>query len=747
MKVELLAPAGSYQAMKAAFKAGADAVYLGGEKFGARAYAQNLSTEEMLEAIDYAHLYGKKLYLTVNTLLKDIELKDELYTYLVPFYQQGLDAVIVQDVGVLKLIKEMFPDLPIHASTQMAITGVASADLLRQSGASRIVMPRELLLKEITDIHQQVDIEIEGFVHGALCYSYSGQCLFSSFLGGRSGNRGRCAGPCRLPYVASQANQVLSKQDEQYLLNTKDICTVKLLPEIIAAGVTSLKIEGRMKKSEYTAGVVSVYRKYLDIALDSNRDYQVDQRDYQELLDLYNRDGFSQGYYQCRNGRELMAFKNEKVDFRGKAIISKRNEALFVRLRRNYIDEKAYLPVKGIVELYVGKPLKLTVTYQDMTVTAELDLVQLASKQPISPERIKEQLHKTGGTHFSFMTLDIIMDDNIFIAIQSLNELRRQALSQLEAAITKVFYRNESKAIATTVCRNEPKGRLFPTAENNNTSSKPLGPLITAVVATAEQLAVLYDEAGISALYAEVGIFVKGDFKSNVIHYIGKMKAADKGAYLALPYVLRGSSDLAISKYFDFFIERGLSGFLVRNIEGYAQLAELGLAQYVSLDYQVYTLNEYAQKFWYEKSIISDTASPELNIYELKKRDNSKSEIVIYGYAPMMITANCLKKSLQKCTKDFAVLDLTDRYQKKFKVKCDCDFCYNIIYNSIATGLLKEQKAVMNLGFKGFRLDFSTENKAKTRAIARTFVAVYSSGNDVNEQLTFTKGHFKRGIE
>ena len=312
MKAELLAPAGSYETMEAAIAAGADAVYIGGGRFGARAYADNPGEEQLLRAIDYVHLHGKKLYLTVNTLLKEQELQEELYGYLAPLYREGLDAVIVQDLGVLRFIKQNFPGLPIHASTQMTITGVEGAKLLKEAGAVRVVTARELSLEEIRAIWEATHMEIESFVHGALCYCYSGQCLMSSLIGGRSGNRGRCAQPCRLPYQVWQQNRRLNGRDSSYPLSPKDMCTVRLLPQILEAGVCSLKIEGRMKKAEYTAGVVEIYRKYLDRYLSGDRQPQVSREDYQQLLDLYNRDGFHESYYRQRNGKNMMALKNEK---------------------------------------------------------------------------------------------------------------------------------------------------------------------------------------------------------------------------------------------------------------------------------------------------------------------------------------------------------------------------------------------------------------------------------------------------
>ncbi|MEG0721978.1 MAG: peptidase U32 family protein, partial [Lachnospiraceae bacterium] len=278
-KIEILAPAGSYESLKAAVKAGADAVYIGGSCFGARAYADNLNEEKLLEAIDYVHLHDCKIYLTINTLLKEKEIEKQLYDYLLPYYRQGIDAVIVQDVGVLEFIKERFPDLPIHASTQMTITNVAGAKFLEEQGVERVVPARELNLTEIREIAEHTGLEVECFVHGALCYCYSGQCLFSSLVGGRSGNRGQCAQPCRLPY------QVEGEKNPSYLLSLKDICTLQMIPEMVKAGITSFKIEGRMKKPEYVAIVTAMYRKYLDL-YETNAILNVAEQDKEMLMDL-----------------------------------------------------------------------------------------------------------------------------------------------------------------------------------------------------------------------------------------------------------------------------------------------------------------------------------------------------------------------------------------------------------------------------------------------------------------------------
>ena len=349
-KVEILAPAGSYESLKAAIYAGCDAVYIGGSRFGARAFANNLAEQELLEAIDFVHLHGKKIYMTVNTLLKEQELYEELYDYLKPYYEQGLDAVIVQDVGVLKYVHEHFPDLPIHASTQMTLTGKEGIKLLKDMGVTRFVPARELSLEEIKEIRKEtqkdtVPIEIETFVHGALCYCYSGQCLLSSMIGGRSGNRGRCAQPCRMTYTLDGAHK-----DGDYLLSPKDICTVSLIPELIEAGVHSFKIEGRMKRPEYTAYATYIYGKYTDLYFELGKEgyyfyLKKHQKEYEEdisnLMDLYNRGSFTTGYYKQYHGKDMMSNKrpNHNGVLVGEVIKIKGIEAQIKLLRDIYAQD------------------------------------------------------------------------------------------------------------------------------------------------------------------------------------------------------------------------------------------------------------------------------------------------------------------------------------------------------------------------------------------------------------------------
>lgn len=318
-KPEILAPAGSIQGLKAAIAAGCDAIYIGGSRFGARAYADNPNEDEMLEAIAYCHLHGVKLYMTVNTLLKNREMEEALFSFLRPYYEAGVDAVIVQDVGVLHFVSRCFPGLAVHASTQMTLTMGKSLEELRKYHVTRMVPARELTIEELFRMRKDTELELEVFVHGALCYCYSGQCLFSSMLGGRSGNRGRCAQPCRMPYGISGQES----KGEDYLLSPKELCNLPFLPELIEAGVDSFKIEGRMKRPEYTAFVTSVYRKYVDLYCSLGkreyRQYLVEhdrewQEDLRQLAELYNRSGFTQGYLAGSAGNIEKRTPGEKGD-------------------------------------------------------------------------------------------------------------------------------------------------------------------------------------------------------------------------------------------------------------------------------------------------------------------------------------------------------------------------------------------------------------------------------------------------
>lgn len=738
MKAELLAPAGSYEGLQAVVKAGADAVYIGGSMFGARAYANNPQQDEMLEAIDYAHIHGKQIYLTVNTLLKNKELYGQLYDFLAPYYQQGIDAVIVQDLGVLSFLKKEFPNLPIHASTQMAVTGAKGAGLLKEAGVSRIVTARELSLKEIHEIYQETGMEIESFVHGALCYCYSGMCLFSSMLGGRSGNRGRCAQPCRLPYTAYKGKQQISQEEQSYLLSPKDMCTVDILPEILQAGVYSLKIEGRMKRPEYAAGVTSVYRKYLDLYEKNPKNYGVTSEDRQILLDLYQRDGFNQGYYHSHNGKEMMAVVNQKEQNKKQKIAGKRNELLFEQLKKEYLDTKKQEKINGNFILFANSPAILDLDFQDIHVQVMGDIVEEAKKQPLSADRVEKQMRKTGQTPFVFDTLEIMTDEAGFLPMQSINELRRQGLEELEKEILKKYRRALPER----------------TENSREKSCEAFGknPVFYASVETKEQLEAVLEEKDIQGVYCHISMFDKKQRWKEVFETMYQVHKQGKEFYLALPYMLR-DGQLAGEEQEFLKIAEQCEGFLVRNLEELGYLSKLGLLQKAVTDYSVYAFNDNAKNTLDKLGIMRTTVPLELNGKEIHARDNKNSEMVIYGHYPMMISAQCIKKTCGKCDKNSSLVKLKDRYGKYFPTRSFCDFCYNVIYNSVPTGLLEEAPQLFGEGFASLRLNFTVETKEEVKNLLDMFLGAYAQENknvkkkNPKEMPEFTKGHFKRGVE
>jgi U32 family peptidase len=720
-QVELLAPAGSFEGMKAAINAGADAVYIGGLLFGARAYANNLNTDTLKEAIDYAHLHGRSLYLTVNTLLKNEELNNQLYDYLKEYYEHGLDAVIVQDMGVFQFVKENFPNLPIHASTQMSICGAGGAKLLKKLGADRVVTARELSLKELKEIHDEVDIEIESFVHGALCYCYSGQCLMSSFIGGRSGNRGRCAQPCRLPYKVMKDNQQINSSKEAYVLSPKDMCTIDIIPDIIEAGVYSFKIEGRMKKPEYAAGVVRIYRKYIDLYLEKGRKgYRVEEQDKKELEDIFNRCGFNQGYYKVHNGKDMITLKEP--------VKRTRNEVLYKELTK-YTDGEPKEKIKGNLTLEENLPAKLEVELEEIKVEVLGNVVEAAMKQPMDQDRIAKQITKTGNTPFTFDSLNIQMKDSIFVPIQSLNELRRKALEELQ---DKMLAKHKRENLPTAIVTN-PEAK---TIEKQKTF--PINVYI-------EKEAYLYEVLKfkeIQSIYLDINMIDKPmDYYTTLCH------KANKKCVLSLPHIFRNTKNTSFQPYEHLLVEE-LDGVLIKNYEEYQYLLSLPFKKEIIIDYNVYTFNHMAHDFWMKEKVSYDTAPVELNDKELLNRGVGESELIVYGSLPVMISAQCIHKTAEKCDKKVANLYLKDRMNKQFFVRNNCKYCYNVIYNCEPLVLLDNAREIRALSPKSLRLHFTTEDTKDIAGILKDYIDCFIYQKPVKHSFAaFTRGHFKRGIE
>ena len=801
-RVEILAPAGSMECLKAAIAAGADAVYTGGALFGARAYAHNLTEEELLEAIDYVHLHGRRLYLTVNTLIKDREMEKQMYDYLLPYYRQGLDAVIVQDIGLFRFIRKHFPDLPIHASTQMTLTGVDGAKFLEKEGAQRIVTSRELSMAEVKKIADETELEIESFVHGALCYCYSGQCLFSSFIGGRSGNRGQCAQPCRLLYRTPEAKR------PQYLLSLKDICTLELIPEMIESGIYSFKIEGRMKKPEYAAAVAFQYRKYTDLYLKyyeecpaeedpaayAMKKYRVREEDRQMLLDLYNRGGFHTGYYHTQNGREMISLNRpnhagvpavkvlakkgrnvtakaltdlypqdiielpmrkgrEKADnYTCKDAVRKgmnvqipvfadtpfkrdeiwmrtRNSTLIDTLREEFVNGKIKERICGTFRLYPQEKATLTVKCRDAEITVAGEKAQEAQSQPMSRERIEKQLRKTGNTEFEFSFLKAEIGEKVFLPMQSLNELRREALETLEKVICEKYRRS---------------GEVKDPEEDKTELSMEEEILSgwTASVRTAEQMEVILEEEAIGRIYADCTMFPRIWEKDSYVEWITKVHAAGKEIYLVMPYIFRERTRKQYEAAYNRIFGAGWDGILIANYESFAFLKEHGYTGRIMTDYNLYEFNQESRKFWKEKGVFEFTAPVELTERELQDLRVKDGEVIVYGYLPMMISAGCIQKTTRGCLKKSGQTTITDRYRNPFVVKNECDYCYNILYNYVPLYLGDRMEEVYQIGPGRIRLMFTTERQQEVRQI----LSAYFEGKELPEG-TYTRGHWKRGIK
>lgn len=738
--VEILAPAGSPECARAAIAAGADAIYIGGQRFGARAYAENPKENELLELIDEVHVHGRKIYLTINTLLKNKEL-EELYDYLLPYYKQGIDAVIVQDIGVMQYVRKHFPGLPLHVSTQATVVEARGAKFFGRLGAQRIVPARELSLAEIRKMKEETGLEIECFIHGAMCYCYSGQCLLSSMIGGRSGNRGQCAQPCRLSYS-------VNGKKPQDILSLKDMCTIKLLPELMEAGIDSFKIEGRMKQPEYVYTVTKMYRKYADLYLTKGREgYQVSAEDKKILEEAYRRRGYIDGYYKRQNGREMISLKRPE---------GKKEETSVSR------DYKTKEKINGTLILSEGKRVKLSMEYHGKTFACAVEVtgdeVQSALKAPLDRERIEKQMRKTGNTEFVFDQLKIQIEGNVFLPMQSLNELRREGLAALRERILQKYHREQ---IPNGDC-SERKISYAHVLTNDSVltdSDVLVDSELQISVQTKEQFQAVQkeaeNEAGICRVYVDGEI----GFSENVLKSVEHLQKSSVEVYMTMPYIFRDRA----RKYYETVYENlyvYYDGVLIRNWESYEWLKEKGYEKSIVSDYNLYVFNRESQEFIKETGISMYTSSPELHYKELKGL-GGQGIFIAYGYQPVMITANCIRRTSEGCrfegikgkerprnTGEERLLWMTDRYQKKFAVKNYCKYCYNVMYNCAPLFLADMACEVQTLNPSGIRLDFTLEQEGRTREMIRLYRKAFLDHEKIEmPDMEYTRGHFKRGVK
>ena len=702
---ELLAPAGSLEILKGVIESGADAVYVGGSMFGARAYANNFTEEELLEAIDFAHLRGVKVYLTVNTLIKNSEFS-KLYDYLLPYYKRGLDAVIVQDIGVVKAIHEYFPSMEIHTSTQMTVTGADGVRFLSQFGVTRVVMAREVSLAEMKRIHEETGMELEAFVHGALCYSYSGQCLFSSILGGRSGNRGRCAQPCRLPYT------VEGKKDE-YILSLKDMCGIKALDKLHDAGVYSLKIEGRMKQLEYACGVVKYYRSYIDSMK------PVTDADYDRIKALGNRCGFTDRYYFDHNGSDMVTYVKPN----------------FVSNAAEPSPEKRKLSIEGELVLREGEPGSLTVKRGDVTYKASIEPVSAALKAPLDKKAAIDRINKTGDTDFEFSHIKAQIGENVFVPNGALNKLRRDAISGLCDKLLKKYYRNDARyADMSSMCElPEHVVKSDAAHEDGAVNAKDYTAICSCM--TRAQLDTLIGYECFDVFYLDFDMYDRNTLIQQFADDVKCLTKRNKKVYLMLPTILRADSSdyfVSIAKELD---KVSFEGFVVKNYEELYLTENLFTGKKVILDHNMYTFNDVSKSAFFEHGVSGDTVPLELNSKEIMHRNNIGSQMIVYGYYPLMTTANCVHKNTKGCDKKQKLIYLKDRYNKSFAVCNNCKECYNTIYNSLPTMLTKNIGKLKEAGIRSFRYSFTIETPKQIKAVMDDKVAEY------------TNGHYKRGVE
>ena len=702
---ELLAPAGNLEIFKGVIESGADAVYVGGSMFGARAYANNFTEEELLEAIDFAHLRGVKVYLTVNTLIKNSEFS-KLYDYLLPYYKRGLDAVIVQDIGVVKAIHEYFPSMEIHTSTQMTVTGADGVRFLSQFGVTRVVMAREVSLAEMKRIHEETGMELEAFVHGALCYSYSGQCLFSSILGGRSGNRGRCAQPCRLPYT------VEGKKDE-YILSLKDMCGIKALDKLHDAGVYSLKIEGRMKQLEYACGVVKYYRSYID----SKK--PVSDADYDRIKALGNRCGFTDRYYFDHNGSDMVTYVKPN----------------FVSNAAEPSPEKRKLSIEGELVLREGEPGSLTVKRGDVTYKASIEPVSAALKAPLDKKAAIDRINKTGDTDFEFSHIKAQIGENVFVPNGALNKLRRDAISGLCDKLLKKYYRNDARYADMSRLTALPEHVVKSDAahEDGAVNAKDYTAICSCM--TRAQLDTLISYDCFDVFYLDFDMYDRKTLIQQFADDVKSLTKRNKKVYLMLPTIFRADSSdyfVSIAKELDTV---SFEGFVVKNYEELYLTENLFTGKKVILDHNMYTFNDVSKSAFFEHGVSGDTVPLELNSREIMHRNNIGSQMIVYGYYPLMTTANCVHKNTKGCDKKQKLIYLKDRYNKSFAVCNNCKECYNTIYNSLPTMLTKNISKLKEAGIRSFRYSFTIETPKQIKAVLDDKVAEY------------TNGHYKRGVE
>lgn len=682
--MELLAPAGNMECLRAAVANGADAVYFAGKSFGARSFANNFSEEEIREATKYCSLRNVKTYVTVNTLTLDKEFL-ELDRFISVLAEAGVDGVIVQDLGVLKRIREICPQMPIHGSTQMTVHNLEGVLELEKLGVTRVVLSRELSKLDMEYIIKNCKAEVEVFVHGAMCMSYSGQCLMSSVLGGRSGNRGKCAQPCRLAYHNKGEN-------EKFYLSLKDMSLIEHLEELKTMKVASLKIEGRMKGADYVSTVVSIYRR----CIDENR--MPTKAEIDLLNRVFYRGGMTDGYFEGKKGREMFAFDKPDNPYAkgGELELSSGSEKL--------------LPIDCYGEFICGEKPVVTMSYQDITVKVYGETVlEEAKANAARSQDIEKQLRKTGGTGFEIKGMSISIDKNPFVPVKAVNELRRKAVERLTEALLS---RNKKEIIEKPFIVNK--------------KSKPTRLRYTTSIQNLEQFEAVrkfdFKYIYVPAIILAENMDIFEEYKDKIV--------------ISLPAIIKDSEADGIKDFLNKLKENDYTKIRIENI-GNFMLAK-GFQVFGSTRLNI--TNTYSLQMYKDLGVSMATLSPELNLAQIRDIEKPvETEAMIYGYTPLMITENCILNNANRCSCS-GKGEIYDRKNKPFYIMKADKSCRNILLNSVPVYMGDKAEDLNNSGISYGCLGFTIEDKDFCREICEMCFNKKSFNGE------FTRLHFYKGV-
>ncbi len=693
--LELLAPAGSMDALRAAVQSGANAVYLGSGPFNARQNAKNFSLDELPDAVRYCHVRGVQVHLTLNTLVTDRELEQAAQT-ITAAVKAGVDAFIVQDLGLVSLLRQMAPEVPIHASTQMSIHSLDGVLRAAAMGMSRVVLARELSREDIAYICRNSPIEIEVFVHGALCMCYSGQCYFSAVVGTRSGNRGQCAQPCRLAYG-------YGRYEDKYPLSLKDNCLIPWVGELQRLGVASVKIEGRMKRPEYVAVATRLYRAAID-------GQTVSAADMRDLRDVFSRQGFTQGYYLGQTGPEMFGTRQKERE----------NKELLQRARAGFENAEAPLvPVRFYAVINRRQNAMLAVEDElGNLCKTEGPPPQEALSRPLTQEGLSERLAKTGGTPYRCVETKSVVEPGLTLSAASINAMRREVLAHLTALRGRQRDR-ELNSFSPV--------KLYPG------QTKP--PRWTVGVLGPEQLTPKLLAMKPARLYVPLSMF-KGD-----TGWLSRVPEQTEPAAV-LPRVIRDGETETVLAALDRAHGLGVRLALCGNLGHISLARSRGFA--VCGDFGLNLFNSRAMNVARGLGLESATVSFELTLPQI--RDLSKpipTELLAYGRLPLMLTENCVIKNRSgRCACRSGPTKLVDRKGEEFRVLREQDSCRSVIYNGKKLFLLDKLPELRKLGLWGLRIQFTTENPMEVDGVAAAL-----RGGAVFDPGSCTRGLYYRGVE